>query len=813
MTTDAPDRLERLFRAARLHPSEEQAAFLDAACPDDAALRAEVEGLLALDAEADDDGFLGRPATGLLGGLPAPPASEPSADPLVGQSVGPYRVLRALGAGGMGAVYLAVREVPFVRYVALKVVRGLASADALGRFEQERQILAGLDHPGIARLLDGGVTDPVPGSPGGLPYFAMEYVEGRPITDYADDHRLSVDDRLALFEQVCAAVHLAHQNLVLHRDLKPSNILVTADGGPQGIPRVKLLDFGIAKLLNPTLGPAAMPVTQTALRPLTPEYASPEQVRGEGLTTASDVYGLGVVLYELLTGRRPYQIARRTPVEVARAVAEADPERPSTRVGRDEGDAATATETARQRDTTPDRLRRALRGDLDTIVLTALRKEPQRRYPSAEALALDLDRHRRGLPVRAHRDSRAYRLGKLVRRHPAETALVAVVLAAVVGFAAYSQWQAGRVEAERDRAEAARTEAAAVSSFLVGLFERADPTAAPGDSVTVRELLDDGAARVEAELAGLPAAQAGVLDAVARAYQNFGRPSDALPLLKRALALRREALGPDHPETAVSVLALADAYSAAHDVEPVEGLLREHLQIVERAHGPESLEAAEALGRLVPLLAITGRDDEAKALAARWQRVLDGLSGDSEALGTALTALGSYLALDDAPPGDALGVLDRAAEVGRRAAGDTSAVVAAALFERTGVLLRADRVADAERTARRVVAVRRALYPDGHADLAAALEFQGEAALAQSRPAEAEALLREALAIRRQVHPPTHPTTARALVRLGDLVAEARRDAEAAALYRAAVDAYAATFGPDVSMVRDLRAKLAALGE
>ena len=799
MTADAPDRLERLFRAARLHPSSERAAFLDAACPDDDALRAEVESLLALDAEAEADGFLDRPATGVLGDLPGPPAPAP--DPLVGETVGPYRVLRTLGQGGMGAVYLAVREVPFVRHVALKVVRGLASPDALARFDQERQILAGLDHPGIARLLDGGVTDPVPGAPGGLPYFAMEYVEGRPITDYADDHRLSVDSRLALFQQVCEAVHVAHQNLVLHRDLKPSNILVTA--GPDGAARVKLLDFGIAKLLTSSVGAASGPVTETALRPLTPEYASPEQVRGDALTTASDVYGLGVVLYELLVGERPYRVDGRTPEAVARAVAEADPEPPSARVA--------APEAARQRDTTPDKLRRALRGDLDTITLVALRKEPGRRYASAEALGQDVGRHLGGLPVEARGDSRAYRLSTFVRRHAAATAAVAAALVAVLGFALYSQWQAGRLAAERDRAEAAQAQADAVSGFLVDLFERADPTATPGDSVTVRELLDDGAARVEGELAGQPAVQAAVLAAVARAVQNFGRPADALPLLERAAALRRDALGDDHPDTALSLLHLADALAQAHEVDRAETLYREHLAATDRAHGPGSPEAAAALARLVPLLAVQGRTEEEAPLARRWRATVDGLDDEGGAvLARSLTALGSYLALDRRFD-DAEAYVRRAARVGARAEGDTSAVVAEAVLELAGIESRAGRPADAEASARHAAALHRALYPDGHEGLAVSLDTEAGAVLALGRPARAESLYREALAVRQRVHPGGSPTTARTHVRLGDLAAAGGRRGEAAEAYRAAIDEYAAALGPDVSVIRDVRSKLDAV--
>ncbi|MDX1420792.1 MAG: serine/threonine-protein kinase, partial [Rubricoccaceae bacterium] len=395
MATDALDRLERLFRAARMHPAEERAAFLDAACADDPALRAEVAALLNADREADGEAFLDTPPTALLDAAVSE-AAQPN--PLEGRTVGPYRVLRPLGEGGMGAVYLAVREEPFQQYVALKIIRaGLHDPEVLRRFEQERQILASLSHPGIARLLDGGVTAD------GLPYFAMEYVEGRPLTAYCDEHRLPIEERLRLFACACEAVHYAHQNLVLHRDLKPSNILVTPGR------EVKLLDFGIAKLLNPHLSSSAMPVTRTALRVMTPEYASPEQVRGEPLSTASDVYSLGIILYELLTGHRPYRLTRGTTDEIMRVVCEVDPERPSTRVVRPEtilradGETETITpvDVGEARDVSPERLQRRLRGDLDNIVLMALRKEPQRRYASAEQFSQDIDRHLRGLPVMA----------------------------------------------------------------------------------------------------------------------------------------------------------------------------------------------------------------------------------------------------------------------------------------------------------------------------------------------------------------------------------------------------------------------------
>ncbi|MEO1480281.1 MAG: serine/threonine-protein kinase, partial [Bacteroidota bacterium] len=338
---------------------------------------------------------------------------------LVGTQVGPYHLVRQLGTGGMGDVYLAERasadeQAQFEQQVALKLVkRGMDSRQVLRRFQQERQILARLDHPHIARLLDGGVTER------GQPYFVMEYVEGVPIDAYCDQHRLTVDERLGLFQDACRAVLYAHSQLVVHRDLKPSNILVTesADGqpGPRK-PIVKLLDFGIAKLLAEDDDATAL--TRTGGAVMTPAYASPEQVRGEPVGTGTDIYSLGVVLYELLAGQRPYALPERDRLAAVQMLAQQEPEPPSTVVRRATtgadatGPGATGTQITEARRTQPERLRRRLTGDLDVICLTALRTEPERRYPTVAALLDDVRRHLTGLPVTARRDTAAYRLGK-----------------------------------------------------------------------------------------------------------------------------------------------------------------------------------------------------------------------------------------------------------------------------------------------------------------------------------------------------------------------------------------------------------------
>ncbi len=361
--------------------------------------------------------------------------------------VGPYRIVRILGRGGMGSVYLGTRDDDqFKRRVAVKVIRrGMDTEDVLKRFAVERQILTALNHPGIARVFDAGETQD------GRPYVVMEYIEGLPLDVYCDKNRLNTEDRLKLFMKVCAAVHVAHQNQIVHRDLKPSNVLVTADGEP------KLLDFGIAKLLNPELAAVTL-VTGPELRVMTPEYASPEQAGGDLITTASDVYSLGVMLYELLTGKRPYTFKTRVRDEVLRVVQEVEPATPSTAITQaeqittDTGETKTLSpeDLAKMRESTVDRLRRRLRGDLDNIVMMALQKTPKRRYASASEFSADIQRHLMGYPVSARPDTFGYSVSRLVRRHRGRLVLACAAAAALLVGLSVAAWQTGRVR-QRDQ--------------------------------------------------------------------------------------------------------------------------------------------------------------------------------------------------------------------------------------------------------------------------------------------------------------------------------------------------------------------------
>jgi non-specific serine/threonine protein kinase/serine/threonine-protein kinase len=564
MTPERYQQIKALFHAALEHEPGAQAAFLDQACAGDPALRAEVEALLAVE-----------PAPSFIEGAIQDAVARIAADPpepVQGQRIGPYQVIRQIARGGMGAVYLALRaDDQYRKQVAIKLIRrGLDTEDIIRRFRNERQILAGLDHPNVARLLDGGATDD------GRPYLVMEYIEGQPIDDYADHHTLSTEDRLRLFRQVCAAVQYAHQHLVIHRDIKPSNILVTEDGTP------KLLDFGIAKLLTPEMAAQTLDATAPALRLMTPEYASPEQVRGETITTASDVYSLGVVLYELLTGHRPYRLTGRTPHEVLQAVCEQEPERPSTAITRVE-EVATDGETKRitpevvseMRADTPERLRRRLSGDLDTIVLKAMHKEPQRRYASVEQFSEDIRRHLEGLPVIARKDTLGYRAGKFVRRHKVGALATALIVVTLMGGIAATLWQA-RVAERRfnDVRQLANT-------FM---FDIHDEIANLPGSTRAREKLVMTALQYLDRLAQESGGEASLQRELATAYEkvgdiqgnpyqpNLGDTTGALQSYRKALAIREALLAADPQrlearlDVAASQSKIGDMLLSTHDL-------------------------------------------------------------------------------------------------------------------------------------------------------------------------------------------------------------------------------------------------------
>ena len=532
MTPDQWTAVQALVEAALAAPPEARAAFL-ATATDDPLLRAEAEALLA---GADD-----------LGDFLASPLVAAAMQETTVATVGPYRLVEEIGHGGMGVVYLAERDDGlFEQQVAVKVLPlTQATQQARQRFEAERRILARLEHSHIARLLDGGITE------AGVPYLVMEYVAGQRIDDYCDARRLTIAERLRLFVQVGQAVAYAHSRLVIHRDLKPSNVLVTADG------QVKLLDFGIAKLLDPDTEDL-LPRTRTDARLMTPEYAAPEQVLGEPVTTATDVYALGVLLYELLTGRRPLALTGLALPKMAHRIQEDQPPRPSRAVTQTDEPGTRDTISAVRR-TRPEALRRRLSGDLDVLCLKALRKEPQRRYASVEALLEDIRRHQASLPIRARRDTLTYRTRKYVGRHRTGVAVALVLLlASGVGGWLY----ATHIQQARQRAEAEAAKATQAVGFLTELFFLADPSQALGEDLTVRTLLDKGRERIAA-LESTPLLQAEMRSVLGVIYTRLNQPGRALGLLAAAQEQQRALLPADHPDRAETALHLADAYFAA----------------------------------------------------------------------------------------------------------------------------------------------------------------------------------------------------------------------------------------------------------
>jgi serine/threonine protein kinase/tetratricopeptide (TPR) repeat protein len=599
--------------------------YLDGVCREDADLRREVESLLATERELGD--FIEIPVFRIHPEGGGPPLA-------VGQRIGAYRIVREVGRGGMGSVYLAERaDQAFEKQVALKVVRrGMDTEEIVHRFRAERQILAHLDHENIAKLLDGGTTED------GRPYFVMEYVEGKPIDEDCDARKLSTAQRLALFRTVCAAVHFAHQNLIVHRDLKPGNILVTADGKP------KLLDFGIAKLVDPDQEPFAL--TRADLRMMTPDYASPEQVRGEPITTASDIYSLGVLLYVLLTGHRPYRPSTQAPQDLARAICESDPLRPSSVVARVEevkrSDGSsfelTPESVSRVRDGEERLLRRRLAGDLDNIVLKAMQKDPQRRYASVDQLSTDLERHLQGLPVVARKDTLGYRTRKFVGRHPGGVAVAVLLLLLILGFSVTSTvlWR---------RAVRGERQAQAVSGFMEDLFTSPDPGKAHGETVTAKEILDRGVKNIGSGLTTEPEVQANLMETMGRVYRNLGLYEAARPLLTQALDLNRHILGDDDLRVAKSMQNLGNLLHDMKKLKEAQPLFQRAVDIQRRHGATESVDYAMNLTNLGAILEDKGDLDGAERLYEESLTIKQRLpEADDEDIATSLNSLGKLCA-------------------------------------------------------------------------------------------------------------------------------------------------------------------------
>lgn len=785
MSSDRWRKIERVFFAALDCTEVGLDAFVLRACAGDSDLYLEVKALL--EAGARSHGFLETidavQASSLLRESAAPEAAR----------VGPYAIVREVGRGGMGVVYLAERAVrdekaQFDQQVALKLVkRGMDSDAILHRFINERQILARLEHPHIARLLDGGVTDD------GQPYFAMEYVAGTPITSFCDNHRLNIDVRLRLFVDACRAVQYAHQNLVVHRDLKPSNVLVIPRPDVPGSGgHVKLLDFGIAKVLGAEGGASDAVVTETDMRVMTPEYAAPEQVRGEPVTTATDVYALGVILYELLSGRRPYQVGRRTFGEIEEAVLQAEPTLPSMAIRRVEeirhtdgtSETVTPERVSTARGTQPDRLRRRLAGDLDTIVQKALRKEPERRYSSAGALADDLLRHLAGMPVSARKDTLGYRARTFIRRHRAGLAAATLVLVSLAGGLGAALWQARETAQEAAKAEE-------VKEFLMRLFETSDPDVSKGETITARELLDNGAARIEQELAAQPEVQGEMMRVMGEIYSRLGLYEDAERLNRQALAQFRSLHGETHPDVAHSLHALGTVMREKGDYDGAESLLRESLAMRRRLLARDHPDIAAALQDLAWTLRYKSDYEGAEQLIREALAINRKQFGaEREEVATGLYNLASIRG-DRSDYAESERLHREALNLRRKLLGGENLAVAQSLNMLAGALRSLGDVEEAESMYREALAMRRKLLGDAHPAVGASMNDLALVLLTRRAYEEAESLFRQVLANYRARLGEEHPFVATALNNLattlrdkGDLDAAVATFRDAVALQR-----------------------------
>ena len=734
------ERIQTLFHEAAERPPEGRAAFLRDACGDDDSLAAEVVAMLDEDARGASllDQEVAEIAGRAAGGEDVPPALR---------QIGAYMVLKMLGEGGMGVVYLAQRE-DLGSLAAIKILRDAWMSPARrARFESERRTLAQLNHPSIARLYDADTLRD------GTPFFVMEYVEGVPLTEYCRAQGCSVREKLRLFRAVCEAVHYAHRHAIIHRDLKPSNILVKADGS------VRLLDFGIAKQMDPAGGPMNVEHTRTGLRMMTPAYAAPEQIRGQSVGIHTDVYSLGVILYELLAGRLPFDPAHLTAGEMETLIVEGEAQKP------------------------------AAGADLDVLCLTAMHRDAERRYGSVEALIRDVDHYLNGEPLDARPDTVGYRLGKFVVRNRsvvmAAAAVLVLVAALVVVFTV-------RLASARNAALAQTARTQRIQQFMLNLFDGGDKAAGPAQDLRVVTLIDHGVEEARS-LNAEPAVQADLYETLGGLYEKLGNFEQADALLQSALDRRKALFGANDPGVAESTVELGLLRVDQAKLDEAEGLIREGLDKAKRLRPPDEAAVAKATVALGEVLEARGAYAQAIAVLDDAVKLQSAQGGATPELAASIVELANnhyYAGHYDVA--DSLNW--RALAMHRQLNGERHPLVAEDLINLGAAQYDRGNYGEAERFDRQALDITEGFYGSDHPETAAKLTLLARALIKQDREDQAEPLLQRALAIRERVYGAVHPQVASTVNELGTMALKRGKLDEAEANFRRMIDIYKAVY-------------------
>ncbi len=721
----------------------ERSTYIQKQCKDDKQLKRKVTELIASIEESDTEDFLEdleEYPSSLIPDLTDSSDAAIEEPALIGKTINRYKITSLIGHGGMGSVYLAERDDgTYSKQVALKLIRkGMDTPSNIARFKRERNILANLDHHNIARLLDGGVTED------GLPYLVMEYVEGTPLYEYCDSHQLSIQERLTLFRSICDAVQHAHKNAVIHRDLKPSNILVTDKN------QIKILDFGIAKLLEPEDPGETLYQTQTGARLLTPGYAAPEQVEAQNITTSTDTYTLGILLYELLAGTHPFNLEDKNLDEIEHAIRKQIPLAPSEKVGALPSEKR--EKAANLRDTELSSLKDLLQGDLDAIVMKTLRKEPEERYDTVEQLLEDLHRRENNVPIIAREDTFRYKISRFIKRHKTGISVTAGFLVLIISFATFYTWQ---ITEEHNRAEQQEEKARKTLEYLTNVFRYADPVQPSNQEITAQQILDWGTEYINEEVQNQPDIKASLINSIGTIYQHLGEYDKAESLLLEALSINRSLYSGDHPDLATNMQKWGEYNMTVGNLDTARTYLSKSTNMFKRL-GNRSKYAAN-LGELGWVQYRNGNYEQADSFlnqALKINRQLHGIESqeaamDLQYLGWIKNGMGEYNTADS--------LFQESLSIRKATLGNEHRLVAQTIQSLGRIYYNKEEYQKAKEHVTETLDLQKRIYESSHPDIATSLNILGLIHMRQQQYAKAKDYFQSALEIRINFYGPNHP--------------------------------------------------------